>query len=750
MSATRRQFLAGSALTAAAGGVTAALPSTRAEGADSAERAERGAERHGRPPNFVVVLADDLGWGGPGAYGQRLVSTPRLDRLAAEGLRFTQAYSTAAVCAPSRCSLLTGLHSGHAAVRENPFNGPQGSLGDDDTTFAEVLRARGYRTACIGKWGFGPEEAAQPSHPNARGFEEFFGYLTHGHAHEYFPTHLWHNGERVEVPEGAYAVDLIEERALAFLDTHAGAHADAPFLLFLAPNVPHAPSEIPDLGEYADRPWSEADKGHAAQITRLDTLVGAVLDRLRRLGLDRRTLTLVTSDNGPHEEGGTDPDLFDLNGPLRGYKRNLYEGGVRVPLLAWQPGTVEAGAVSERPTQLTDLLPTLADLGGAPAPRDIDGLSVAGLLGRGGRPARHGHLYWYRNDPGSTRRANAEDGGRILRLGEAVRREDWKAVRFAPARDRTAPDEEWQLELYDLAADPGETTDLAAAHPARVAELTALLRESWVADYRREGFGIRVGAPGLALPGEAFDVTVTLTNATAAAWTDARLRLTVPEGWRLRPLSPVAARRLAPGAALTAVWRVFPGARPAAGSWQVRAEGAARNGRTPVRYTGARTVRTPPPAPVADAYLSDLDWVSAANGWGPVEIDTSNGRKEAGDGTPISFGGIVHAKGLGVHAPSELVYYLGGRAARLTAVVGIDDFSARQSPAGATVAEVWGDGTLRWASGTLTAAGGPRAVEVDVTGVSLLRLVVRDANGDNSYDHTSWAAAHLRVAHAAE
>ncbi|MGY0020229.1 sulfatase-like hydrolase/transferase [Streptomyces sp. cg35] len=730
----RRRFLAGSAaalsLAALPGAPVSADPRTL-----------------GRVPNIVVILADDLGQGELGAYGQRQIATPRLDELAARGLRFTQAYAAAAVCAPSRCSLLTGLHGGHAAVRENPFSGPQGAIGDGDTTFAEVLRARGYRTACVGKWGFGPDEADQPSHPNSRGFEEFFGYIGHGHAHEYFPAHLWHNGERTDLPEnadgkkGAYAIDLIERHALDFLD----AHADEPFLLYLTPNIPHAPSDIPDTGSYADRTWPAADKGHAAQVSRLDTLVGRVVDRLRALGVDRHTLVLVTSDNGPHEEGGFDPDLFDANGPLRGYKRNLYEGGVRVPLIAWQPGTVAPGT-TDRPTPLIDLLPTFAELAAAPAPRDIDGLSAAALL-HGGTADTHPHLYWSRNDPGSTRRANAVDGGRILKLAEAVRKGDLKAVRFAPARDRSVPDEQWQTELYDLAADPGETTDLAAARPAAVAELTALLRSSWVASYDREAYGLTVRGPELALPGERFTVTVGFGNASTRVWTDARVRLAVPDGWQARATGPRATDRLAPGASFTATWEVTAPADVATGArLPLRATASATYDRKKLRFTRTVTTATPPPPPRADAFLSDLDWVSASNGWGPVERDTSNGKQAAGDGTPIAFGGTTYAKGLGVHAPSEIVYYLGGTARRFTAVVGIDDFSARQSGKGGTRARVVGDdGTELFDSGPLTAAGGPRPVDVDVSGVRLLRLVVEDANGNSSYDHTSWAAAYVRV-----
>ncbi|MER6778550.1 MULTISPECIES: arylsulfatase [unclassified Streptomyces] len=370
---TRRHFIAGSAATLG----LAALPT--APEALAAAPAAPGATANAATaaPNFVVILADDLGYGDLGAYGQQLITTPRIDRLAAEGLKFTDAYSTAAVCAPSRCSLLTGLHTGHSAVRANPDGAP-GALKAGDTTFAEVLRARGYRTAVIGKWGFGPEEGDQPSHPNSRGFEEFYGYIDHGHAHEYYPQYLWHNGVKETIAanaggvKGAYSPQLIEQRALDFI----GDHAAEPFLLLLTPTVPHAPSDIPDVGAYASRTWTQQNKGHAAQITHFDTLVGRVTDRLCALGIAENTVVLVTSDNGPHEEGGVNPDLFDANGPLRGYKRNLYEGGIRIPLIAWSPGRIGAGT-TDRPTSLTDVLPTLAELGGAPAPADIDGLSAA-------------------------------------------------------------------------------------------------------------------------------------------------------------------------------------------------------------------------------------------------------------------------------------------------------------------------------------------------------------------------------------
>ncbi|GAA2071531.1 sulfatase-like hydrolase/transferase [Actinomadura alba] len=739
---SRRQFLSGSALAFGA----AALPAVPAA-ADVPHGEGAGPGR--RRPNVVVILADDLGYGELGAYGQRTIQTPNIDRLAAEGLRFTDAYSSGPVCAPSRCSLLTGLHSGHARVRINPSGDPNSvALRDGDTTFAEVLRARGYRTAIIGKWGFGPEQAGQASHPNARGFEEFYGYMTHGNAHNYYPADLWHNGEKEPVPEnaggkkGAFAPDLFRDRAIDFIK----AHRDEPFLLFLTPNVPHAPSDVPSTAPYDGASWPAADKGHAAQVTRLDGYVGSVVSALQDHGLAGSTIVLVTSDNGPHEEGSFNPDLFDANGPLRGYKRNLYEGGVRIPLIAWSPGRIRPGT-SDRPTQQTDLLPTLAELAGAPAPRDIDGISIASLLdGGSGSAAAAGHLYWYRLDTGVTRRANEVESGRISRAAEAVRQDGWKAVRFAPGTDRTVPDDQWQVELYDLRSDIGETTDVAAAHPEVAARLVGLMRNSWVDDYEREPFGLRLEAPEILLPGITYTITATLANGSRQIWTGGRLRLRTPREWTVRPITRDGFGRLTPGLSARAEWQVTVPEKTSATTWPLELTVTCTAGGRPLSFRAERTFVPPPPPPAADAYLSDLTWLSAVNGWGPVEIDTSNGKAEAGDGTPISFGGTQYAKGLGVHSHSEVTYHLGGRCTRFSSIVGIDDFSARQNNRGNVIAEVWADETKIFDSGVLRAATGPQPVDVDVTGARLLRLVVRKATESNSFNHTSWANAFVRHA----
>ncbi|MEU6143606.1 sulfatase-like hydrolase/transferase [Streptomyces sp. NPDC047081] len=549
---TRRSVIAGAAALTT---VSACGPGDEAGPAPDARRAAALPAARSSPGrlNFVVILADDLGYGELGSYGQKLIHTPRLDALAAEGLRFTDAYAAAPVCAPSRCSLLTGLHGGHATVRNNPWGpGGQGALTEKDFTFAEVLRARGYRTGLIGKWGFGPNAPDQPSHPNARGFEEFYGYLTHHHAHDYFPDYLWRNGTREEIPENkggaqqVYAPDLVSERALSFIHTHQR----EPFLLYLAPTVPHAPSKDPHLGAYADRPWTGPNKRHAAQVTTFDTLVGDITDKLTALGLADNTIVLVTSDNGPHEEAGTDPELFDGNGPLRGFKRNLYEGGIRVPFIAWSPRYIPAGT-TDRPTPLTDLLPTLADLAGAPVPTDVDGLSIAPLL-RGSRDAaRHDSLYFYRNHAGVTARQNAVDHGRGDRLAEALRHGDLKAIRFAPGQNRRAPDDQWDVELYDLAKDPGEQHDLAAALPARADELVKVMRASWAPEYPRRPFGVTLEVTG---HGTEFTVTATLANGSAKPWITPRLTLGTPTGWSIRALDPLTTSRLPAGDHLTTRW----------------------------------------------------------------------------------------------------------------------------------------------------------------------------------------------------
>ncbi|GAA2211970.1 arylsulfatase [Nonomuraea monospora] len=509
-----------------------ALPAVASAGAEAASR--RGSLP--RRPNILLILADDLGWGEIGSNGQRIIHTPNLDRLAAEGVQFKAAYSGAPLCAPSRCSLLTGLHAGHSTVRENPEGGPQHSLTDADLTFAEVLQLSGYRTACIGKWGFGPEEPGQASHPNLRGFDEFFGYIGHKHAHQYFPKYLWHNGQKVQLNGSTYAPHLFRKRAVEFIN----AESDKPFLLYYATNLPHSPSVIPgDAGEYENKPWSAANRRHAAQVARLDTDVAALIRALRDAGLAKDTLVLFTSDNGPHREHGVTPWLFDSNGPYRADKRDVYEGGIRVPLIAWSPGLVPR--VERQPVASWDLLPTLADLAETPVPANLDGLSFRGLL-TGGDAPQHSHLIW--NRP---------------RKAQAIRKGRWKLVRFAPNIAGAGP--EGRVELYDLTKDPGESRDLAAARPRIAQELGELLDGS-IGDDPRLPYGLRTElASG--------QVVVTLHNGSAVPWTQVELGL----GGKRRARAHTVAR-VDPGMAVSVGFPV-----PATGKITARADFQA-NGRS--------------------------------------------------------------------------------------------------------------------------------------------------------------------------
>lgn len=420
---------------------------------------------HHAPPNLVLIVADDLGYGDLGCYGQRAIATPRLDALAREGTRFTRFYAGSTVCAPSRSVLMQGLHTGHCRVRGNAGrqNPMAQSLREDDVTLAAVLRAGGYATGLFGKWGLGDDPGALPGLPRRQGFDTFFGYLNQHHAHNYYPTFLWRNETRVALPNQVpdedwagggratrrevYSADRITDEALQWLrQDHP-----RPFLLVFTPTLPHANNEagalgmeVPDLGAYADRAWPDPVKGHAAMVTRLDRDVGRLLDVLRERQLDRSTVLFFTSDNGPHREGGNQPEFNDSNGPLRGLKRDLYEGGIRVPMIAWGPGRVPAGRVSSDVWWAADLLPTLAALAGAEAPRGLDGLDASRLVLGGPAPRRRAPLYW-----------EFHEGG----FKQAVLDRDWKAVRLGPDRP---------LELYRIDRDPGETTNVAAQHPRRV------------------------------------------------------------------------------------------------------------------------------------------------------------------------------------------------------------------------------------------------------------------------------------------
>lgn len=438
---SRRRFLAASA----------ALPGIASRTAAATSR-----------PNIVFILADDLGYGIPGCYGQKLIQTPVIDRMAAEGIRFTDAYAGTTVCAPSRCSLMTGKHTGHATIRGNAHPAP--GLDKDELSVAEVLKRAGYRTALFGKWGLGGFDAN--SHPNDRGFDEFFGYLDQRHAHNSFPGHLWNNKEELILTENwfnqrkLFSNSLFSEKAIEFAGKQTPSQ---PFFLYLAYTTPHANNErgqidkngidSPDFGEYADENWPDAEKAFAAITTRMDSDIGRLLAVLKQRGLDENTLVIFTSDNGPHREGHHDPDFFDDNGPLRGIKRDLYDGGIRVPAVARWPGTIQPGTVSDYPWAFWDFLPTAAALSNAPAPKGLDGISIVPALTGAGRPARS-HLYWEFHERG---------------FHQAVRQGDWKLVKQGPA---------FKTELFNLKDDLGETTDVSTAHPDVTARLSRLLSTS--------------------------------------------------------------------------------------------------------------------------------------------------------------------------------------------------------------------------------------------------------------------------------
>jgi len=416
-------------------------------------------------PNIVYILADDLGYGDLGCYGQKLIRTPRLDKLATEGMRLTQHYAGAPLCAPSRCTLMTGLHTGHAFIRSNSKT----PLRAGDATIAEALKKVGYATGAFGKWGLGLQDSTGA--PWKKGFDTFFGYVDQTHAHGYYPEYLWRNDRRVELPEnrekkrGSYSHDLITTEALDFVRKNK----DGPFFLYIPFTIPHAEVVVPadSLAEYLDKwpepktfagsgTYSPQDKPRAvraAMITRLDRDIGRILDLLDELKLADNTLVIFSSDNGPTNAGGQDPVFFNSAGPLRGLKFSLYEGGVRVPFIARWPGHVAADRTSDFPSAFWDMPPTFAELAGATVPKG-DGVSILPtLVSKPDTQASRDYLYW------------ETAPHQALRLG------DWKGIRAAPEKP---------LELYDLAKDIGEKTNVATEHPDVVARIEKLISAAHV------------------------------------------------------------------------------------------------------------------------------------------------------------------------------------------------------------------------------------------------------------------------------
>lgn len=439
-------------------------------------------------PNIIFVLADDLGYGDIGRFGQNLIKTPNLDRMAKEGITMTSFYAGSTVCAPSRSVLMTGQHTGRTWVRGNAGrdNRDPQTLRDQDVTVAELLKDAGYSTALCGKWGLG--ELGSIGHPNKQGFDYFYGYLNQRHAHNFYPTFLVRNQEKVTLrnephpywvkeakakgypDDGAgysivkkdYAHDLIVDEALGWIDEN---HKN-PFFLYLALNVPHANNEagrglgngqeVPDYGIYKDKPWPDPDKGQAAMITRMDRDMGRLMKKLSDHKIDKDTLIIFTSDNGHHKEGGNNPDFFDANGPLRGMKRDLTEGGIRVPTLAWWPGKIKAGSISHHASYFGDFMATAAELAGVKAPKNIQSNSfLPALLGKKQKPSKY--LYW----------EFYERGGK-----QAVRFGKWKAIRI--------PMHTGDVELFDLSTDLGELFDVSSKHPDIVKKAQSYMTEAHV------------------------------------------------------------------------------------------------------------------------------------------------------------------------------------------------------------------------------------------------------------------------------
>jgi arylsulfatase A-like enzyme len=430
-------------------------------------------------PNVIFILADDLGYGDLGAYGQRLIQTPHLDQLAKDGMRFTQFYAGSTVCAPSRAVLMTGKHMGHVSVRGNAGTADMSiqTLRADERTLANIFKDAGYATALFGKWGLG--EIGSDGHPNRKGFDEFFGFLNQTHAHNYFPTWLVHNSERYPLRNVAdkeesvgsgwakekidYAPDVIFGKAMQWVE----ANHQKPFFLYFASTLPHANNEaskgigngqeIPSYGSYQNQPWPDPDKGQAAMISHLDAQVGKLLAKLKTLGIDRNTLVIFTSDNGPHEEGKNNPKLFNPAGPLRGMKRALYEGGIRVPFLARWPGKIKAGVTNNHLGYFGDLFATFSSLTNQAIPKGLDSIALLPLTGKKGEQAAHPYLYFEFYEQGSR---------------QSVRFGNWKAIR--------QPMLTGKIELYDLAQDPGEKNDLAQQHPPVVEQAVKYLNEAHV------------------------------------------------------------------------------------------------------------------------------------------------------------------------------------------------------------------------------------------------------------------------------
>lgn len=449
-------------------------------------------------PNLIWIMADDLGYGDLGCYGQKVITTPNLDRMAKEGMKFTHFYAGATVCAPSRSVLMTGQHHGRTRVRGNSgkTNPAAQALKEGDVTVAGVLKEAGYKTALIGKWGLGDVGAAESGLPRKHGFDYFYGYLNQSHAHNHFPDYLWRNETKEPLSNivtpvgengGGYATEAIHFSDDLFADdalTFVKESKDAPFFLYWSMVIPHANNErarelgdgahVPDYGPYEDKDWPNPDKGQAAMITRLDSYVGRMMDLLKEQGLAEKTLVIFTSDNGPHNESRHDLTRFEPSGPFTGIKRSLTDGGIRVPMIAWWPGKVKPGTESRHVASFADWLGTAADLAGAKAPEKLDSISFKPTLLGSGTQEQHEFLYWEFHEGGFKQAA--------LYKGR------WKGIR------QGGPDA--PVALYDQQNDVAEETNVANEHPEIAEKIGAYLKTArtelpewepkWVAEKKKK------------------------------------------------------------------------------------------------------------------------------------------------------------------------------------------------------------------------------------------------------------------------
>ena len=438
-------------------------------------------EKQDLKPNIIYILADDLGYGDLSCYGQQNFQTPNIDKLAEEGMMFTQHYSGSAVCSPSRSSLLTGMHTGRTFVRGNQRMPDYGNfpMNDESVTIAELLKDAGYVTGAFGKWGLGMNNTTGA--PNKQGFDEFYGFVSQTLAHNYYPYHLWHNEKKIVLEDnqgaekGTYAPHLIHKAALSFLEQNK----DTSFFLYYPTPIPHTELDVPEeyMAKFRDKYQPEMSyegteegdeqfklggygsqkEAHAAFVAMnylLDIQVGEIRAKVKELGIAENTIIIFTSDNGPHQEGGADPDYFDSNGPLQGYKRDLYEGGIRVPMLVVWPGKIKAKTKSDHVSAFWDVLPTVCDLAGIDTPDNIDGLSFLPTL-LGNAQKEHEFLYW----------EFLERGGK-----QAVRYGNWKGLRLDMTNNPTA-----QIELYNLETDISEQNNVADEHPEIVSKISEIM-----------------------------------------------------------------------------------------------------------------------------------------------------------------------------------------------------------------------------------------------------------------------------------